>query len=610
MTAAPHHELALTVIGVYLVLLLVLGVVAKRFVHNTADYFRSGCRGTWWLAGSSIFMGNFSAWTFTGAAAMAFDAGWSILAIYLFAPITALIQAWLVAARFRQLRATTMPEVIRKRWGPVTQQFYAVVQITAQFIVSAIALYGLSIFISAFFAIPVSTAILILGVVVLVYSTIGGSWAVMLADYVQSLLVVGMVAITAGLSLWHLGGVSGLFEKIQAQGLAQNFSFFKPAGAFPLDKFTVSWLIGLAVLYLFDSVSLTNSVRYFVVKDGCEARKAALFLALLSMIGIALWFLPPIAGRLLFSEEVLKTALDRPAEGAFAVTSMILLPAGMAGLLGVAIISTTLSSMDHGLNRNAAIIVREIYPAICRLFGWPEIPESRQLVLSRWVSLAAGAGIMGISLLFATQKKLGIFDIMQAFTSLVALPMTVPMALALIFRKVPSGAALVSLGCGLLVSLTGLLSNMVWGHPWTFHFSTIAVTAACILGFFATRPFWKRSSPEYQEQVRVFFQTMERPVDFAKEVGHESDETQLRLMGWFTMTAGGLSALLLFTAKSSSDVLLILLFCGFLWTIALGMLLAAWRRKKRYRAVLPLAPLATSEGVPEQTVSQASSRER
>lgn len=575
------HETSLIVIGVYLALLVVLGLVSKRLVENTSDFFRGGTRGTWWLVGSSIFMANFSAWTFTGAAAMAYKHGWSIMAIYLFPPFVAIVQAWKVGPWFRQLRATTTPEIIRMRFGPVTQQLYAILQVVAQFVYSVIALYGLSIFISAFFSVDIRLAIVSLGTVVLLYSMFGGSWAIMSADYVQSLLVIGIVAMTAALSLWQLGGPSGMFRRIDSAGLAHDFRFIKGPGEASLDKFTLQWVIALGIMYVFDCVSLTNAVRYFAVKDSREARKAALFLAVLSLIGVAIWFLPPIAGRLLFSDLVMAAPLDRPEEGAFAITSLQLLPSGMAGLLAVAIIATTLSSMDVGLNRNAAIIVREIFPAVMKAMGRaPVSNERRQLMLSRWITTVAGMAVILAALYAASRKSLGIFDIMQVFTSMIGLPITIPMGLALFIRRVPSYAAMVSVFCGFATSLVGIVQGAIHGQPWTFQFTTFIVSAATIAGFLATIPFWRHNSKAYDARVREFFERMEGPVNFEAEVGHGNDLLQLRILGMFVLISGSLSALLLFTANTTRDSLLILAFCGFLWLIGGAMLFFASVRKE------------------------------
>ena len=63
----------------YLALIITVGLVFKKFSSNTDDYFKGGSKGTWWLVGSSAFMSAFSAWTFTGAAGIAYEAGFTCL---------------------------------------------------------------------------------------------------------------------------------------------------------------------------------------------------------------------------------------------------------------------------------------------------------------------------------------------------------------------------------------------------------------------------------------------------------------------------------------------------------------------------------------------------
>ena len=70
------------IIAAYLLLRVGVGAAFTRFTRTSADYFRGGSRATWWLVGTSLYMGCFSAWTFTGAAGVAYLAGWSVVCIY------------------------------------------------------------------------------------------------------------------------------------------------------------------------------------------------------------------------------------------------------------------------------------------------------------------------------------------------------------------------------------------------------------------------------------------------------------------------------------------------------------------------------------------------
>jgi len=54
------------VIGGYFVLIMAIGVAFKSMAaKSTSDYFRGGGRMLWWMVGSTAFMMQFSAWTFT-----------------------------------------------------------------------------------------------------------------------------------------------------------------------------------------------------------------------------------------------------------------------------------------------------------------------------------------------------------------------------------------------------------------------------------------------------------------------------------------------------------------------------------------------------------------
>ncbi|MEL7485279.1 MAG: transporter, partial [Planctomycetota bacterium] len=183
----------LVIVG-YLALLITMGAVFRSFNSNISDYFRNGCKGTWWLVGASAFMGVFSAWTFTGAAGAAFESGWSILIIFFANVVAFAIHAAFLAPWFRQLRAVTAPEVIKTRFGTTTQQAYAWLYAVLRMLQAAVWLWSLAVFISSVFdwtgmasAIGLSEVqfvIVIVGVVVLFYSVSGGSWAVMATDVI------------------------------------------------------------------------------------------------------------------------------------------------------------------------------------------------------------------------------------------------------------------------------------------------------------------------------------------------------------------------------------------------------------------------------------------
>lgn len=579
---APLHFIQYATIAVYLLLMLGMGWAFKRFNRDTSDYFRGGCRGTWWIVGMGAFMSSFSAWTFTGAAGVAFEAGWSASVIFLANAAGFLLNFICTAPWFRQLRATTGPEIIRLRFGPGTQQFYAFVGVLMGLLMAGLHLFGLSIFCSAVFGLPIHMTIIVLGLVVLIYSTAGGNWAIMATDFLQGLILLPVTVLTAWLALRAVGGWHGFHEMVTTQGLAADFHIIKEPGKFAAGAFTWGWASAMFVKNIIGFNTLSSAPRFFSVKDGRDARKAALFCFLVMFIGIIVWFLPPMVARMLYADQVRAVAISKPAESSYAIACINLLPPALIGMVVVSMFSATMSSMDHGLNRNAAIIIKDVYPALCRLFRRVPRDEVRMLKASRWINMVLGVLVIGLSLYYSLYDGAGIFEIMINIGAYLTIPMAVPMFFGLFFQRSPGWAAFVSACAALLASVYAAVSPRFGAQPWVFQETVFLTFITGSITFFATMLFWPTTSGEYRERVAGFFKRMHTPVDFAKEIGRPNDLSQLIFVGAFAMASGAIILLLTLFSSSWDDVLQIA-FVGL--TVAL-VGLAMWYAGHRSRKAL------------------------
>ena len=139
------------VIGGYLILTIVVGFFFKKFSSNTDYYFKGGSKGTCWLVGTSAFMGSFTAWTFTGAADMAYESGYSVMFLFLGSALGYFMNFLFLAPWLRQMRVTTLPEAISLRFGEMTRNFYAIYEVPVRILYASMSLYSLGIFCSAVF---------------------------------------------------------------------------------------------------------------------------------------------------------------------------------------------------------------------------------------------------------------------------------------------------------------------------------------------------------------------------------------------------------------------------------------------------------------------------
>ncbi|MDP6037443.1 MAG: hypothetical protein QGG64_02745 [Candidatus Latescibacteria bacterium] len=567
------------VIGCYLAALVGVGMVFRRFNENVSDYFRNGCKGTWWLVGSSAFMTAFSAWTFSGAAGAAYEAGWSVLVIYLANSVGFAINGLFLAKWFRQIRAITAPEVIRIRFGISTQQFYAWMSFVMQTLYSSLHLLGLAIFCSAVFGYKIEQVIVVVGLVVLVYSLIGGSWAVTATDFLQTLILIPITILVGGLCLVKIGGVGALLAGIGNMGLSSDYSVFNAPDRFPMRAYTYAWAAAMLFKNVIGYNTLTSAQRYFLVKDGREAQKAAWLGFILMTLGAFVWFIPPMTARLLYHSEVMATNIPKAAEAAYAIASLHVLPAGMTGLMVVAMFAATMSSMDSGLNRNAAIFTNDIYPMACRLFGLKPLEGKGLLRLGQVFSAVFGIFIVSIATYMAGVEGRGVFEHMLNVGALLALPMAVPTLMGLFIRKSPSWAAIVTVCVTLVPSAIAFFSV----EPWSFQEKVFTNLAVGVSVYLLTMPFWKYATDDYRKQAQTFFDRMLTPVDFEKEVGVPNDLRQLKIIGNFAAVIGGLVCMLVFLPNPFIGRLGILFVGGFVLSVG-GLFVWIGRRDSAVEA--------------------------
>lgn len=567
------------VIIVYLVAIVLISIAFKKLNKNTDDYFRSGGRASWWLVGFSSFITSITAITFTANSGVAFKAGWSSIYIYVGSGIGLIINALFLAAWFRQIRVTTLPELVRLRFGKSFQQFVAYYSIFNGMVGSAIPLWGLAIFCSPILGIPIHWIIIILGGITMLYSATGGSWAIMGTDFIQGMILLPTTVLLSILCLMEVGGITGFFNMIQARGLSDDFALVKSADAFPDGTYAMVWIIAIVVMRIMNETSSTSAMRYFATKDGREAKKAAWLSLALKVLGVAFWFIPAMTARLIWEDQVMAQQLSDPAESAYSIASMNLLPAGVLGLMIVTMLSATMSTMDSGLNRNAAIVVLDIYPAFMRRLK--KVPKSAEQLIfaSQLMTLLFGVFIILIAIWLASFDGAGMFKMMFRITAMLALPVMTPLLLGLFIRRTPPWSGFFTFCASLVPSIISLTA----AEPWSLQKQLLVNIIVGVVAFIATIPFYKYAPKESQQQVKDFFTRMHTPVDFEKESGHSEDESQLRILGKTSVIIGTLIFLIILIAGSNAKSWFCIGFIGGFINLA-GLLLLHKARSLRRKA--------------------------
>ena len=518
------------VIALYMALMLGIGFYAARFNRGASDYFKGGNRIPWLVAGLSSFMSGFSAWTFTGAAGLAYQHGLVAILIYVGNAATFLLGYWVFAARWRRARISTVMEYLVERFDERTRQAFSWTTVFFQLFTGASMLYGLGLFVASTCKLPLLWTIAGSGAIILAYCVVGGLWAVVITDFLQAVILMPFTLVMLVASLQRVGGPSGLVSALppETRSLALPGEF--------------GWLyVGCwTVMVTFGYNTAAMAQRYFSVDDERSAKKVALLCFGLFLVGALIWFVPPLAMRVLYPDlKAVWPDLANPHEASYAVAALTLLPNGLVGIMLAAMFSATMSSLSGLFNMHAAVVSKDIYQT---LLG--KRSSERELLVVGWLAtLGVGATMTGLAMAMAASGQ-SIFSVMLTFNTVMSLAYGPPALLGLVSKRTPSWSGLFSFAVGLALGGYGAFVAH-WGLVRT----VLTVIPPSCAAFFVSALF-ERVDPAHRERREGLFRRLATPIDVARELADSPDPTAevFRFLSRATAGVGVLSLLLLFEA--------------------------------------------------------------
>ena len=509
------------VIAGYFLLIIGIGFTFKNMAaKSTSDYFRGGGRMLWWMVGSTAFMMQFSAWTFTGAAGKAFTDGFAVCLVFI-ANTFSYFCGWLYfARRFRQMRVDTPTEAIKDRFGPQNERFFSWTLIIFTLINAGIWLNALGVFASAVFNADIGTTIIIAGLTVVFVSVLSGAWGVVASDFMQTLVVAVISIVCAIVALVKVGGPVELINKFPSD-------FIKgPNMNYPL------LLVGTFVFFLAKQLvtimNLHDSFRFLTAKDSANARKAAFLAMCLMGFGSMIWFIPPWASAILYPDaaSAYPQLGNKAADAIYLVFTRNAMPVGTVGLLLAGLFAASMSSMDSALNKNSGILIRSVYQPYLGKKG-KQIEDKQLLKTSMGISLISGIIVIAMAMFFKSLKELSLFDLMMSISTMIQVPLLIPLILGIFIKKTPQWAPWVTVVLGLFLSW--LMKNVITPDVFADWIGidgftkreatdmnlilTLSVHVFITAAFFwATSLFYKESKDKNKVQTARFFKNMEKPV--------------------------------------------------------------------------------------------------
>jgi len=531
-------------IGLYFLIIIAVGFYAARQNKNTDEYFRGGGKIPWLIAGLSNWVSGYSAFMFVAAAGFAYLNGMGAVVIFTTAFWAYLLGYFVFGTRWRRTRIGSPLEFLRRRFSPSTTYFYTFTSIIPQIVGIGQGLYILCIFVSTALGfnhemfdlgfVSVSgfqLSILLSGTVMIVYSVLGGLWAAVLSDTVQSIIITIMTIIIFPLSFQYLGGEGGFlagFDRLVAEAPE---GFLKVTGDAANPLFLLAYLINVILGY---NVSWAIVQRYHSVPDERDTKKMALLCAVLSVVGPLLWILPVFGSRIIFPDiNQLWPNFEVPAEASFVSLALLLLPHGMIGFVVSAILSATLGQANDAFNWLSATLTREVYAPLRKRIRGRESSDREQLVVGRLTMLTVG--VLGIAVALYIPKFGGAFQFALMFYSLTAAFM-MPVALGILYLRTPWWSGMASCSAAIATAVFLMIFD-IWDEQ-PFIRNMLSESIAVLIVFFGSSYWYKKDDPRHAELKKLVID-LRTPVH---EGSVEYDRTKLevyKLVGVICFVLGG-----------------------------------------------------------------------
>ncbi|WP_089724261.1 sodium:solute symporter family transporter [Candidatus Thiosymbion oneisti] len=384
-----------TIVTFYAAAMIGLSLFLARGQKSQADYYVGGRNLPWWAIGLSTMATQTSAISFISIPAFVAlkpGGGLTWLQYELAVPLAMIGVAMLLLPFFRQLGLISVYEYLEHRFGPSVRYLLSAVFLLSRALGTGVGLYASGLVLAVILDLELWITILTMGLITLIYDTIGGIRGVIYSDVVQSLILLAGVFIIIGFALEHLDGMDSVFSLIPAQ----RWQALDPAWGLSGESAAPFWgfLVGGFFLYMSYYGADQSQVQRELSASSVADTRRSLYLNGFARFPLTLGYV--IMGLTLGAAFMVSPDLQQSLEGQkydFLVPAFVLheLPVGIRGLLISALLAASMSSLDSALNSLSAATMRDFVER------GRTLAERRILLLSKVTTVFWGLVITGFA---------------------------------------------------------------------------------------------------------------------------------------------------------------------------------------------------------------------
>lgn len=386
------------IIGLYLALLIAVGYFYMRRIKSADDYLLGGGKMKAGTVGLSLFITLFSTITFLSAPGEMIRNGPLYLGDYLSYPFVYFIVGWLMIPFIMRLKVKSAYEILGKRFDNSIRTLSSIMFLSLRLLWMALIIYATAdvILIPLTGLNPSMTPLLcaVIGIITLIYTTMGGIRAVVTTDVIQSFILLGGALLMIITITINLGGIGEWWPK-------EWMEHWKPPrlGLQTSGERTLSWFfINSLVWFICTNGSDQMSIQRFLSMQ--NPKKARQVLASSLLTGVIAAVILSILGLTLLAffrnnPHVLKDgqSLYNNADQLLPQYIITFLPDWVTGLFISGLMAAAMSSLSSGVNSSSAVITEDFI----KRFRKKNMTPASYLRTIKLVTVSVGTLVVALS---------------------------------------------------------------------------------------------------------------------------------------------------------------------------------------------------------------------
>ncbi|GAA2456370.1 sodium:solute symporter family protein [Streptomyces macrosporus] len=452
----PTNALDYAILAIYFLVVLGVGFAARRSVKTSLDFFLSGRSLPAWVTGLAFVAANLGALEILGMAANGAQYGVYTVHWYWVGAIPAMVFLGLVMMPFYYgSRVRSVPEFLLHRFGPSSHLLSAILFSAASVLIAGVNLYALAIVLEALLGWPQWVSIVIAGLFVLLYITLGGLSSAIYNEVVQFFVILaGLIPLTV-IGLKRVGGWDGLYDSLTGAKGENFMTAWGGTGIGSDNPLGANWLtivlgLGFALSFGYWTTNFAEVQRALSAKNLSAGQRTPLIAAFPKIFIPAIVVLPGLIA--LVVEPNIGRGDGLQYNDAIPLLMRDLLPNGVLGVAVTGLLAAFMAGMAANVSSFNTVFTHDIW----RGYLVKDRPDGYYVVTARVVT-AVGV-VLGMGTAFIAATFSNIMNYLQTLFSFFNVPLFTVFIIGMFWKRMTPAAGF----WGLLAGTVAAMINYFW----------------------------------------------------------------------------------------------------------------------------------------------------